>query len=119
MKNGLNFFRKTSQRGSWNIAAYHNPHSLTWSWVLSLSLFRADEGRVRPLWWSYPTNQGRQWGFRIPYVGIVSWHRQQPMWFRDMYMRLRDETDTAAYHRSVARRELPRVVPINNSQALH
>lgn len=90
---GLNFFRCTSCRATFNIVTYHSPHSLTWRWGLSFSFFRGDEWRVRPLWWGHSHNAGVSWGFRIPFVGIVSWQTQAPMWYRDLYMRLRDEDD--------------------------
>lgn len=118
MKWGLNFFTKTSQRGCWNIASYHNPHSMTWSWIVSFARFRGDEARVRPLWFSYRTNGGLQWGFRIPFFGIVSGHRQRPMYFRDLYYRLRDERDFSKPEKPPARQ-----VPIHSigdgGRALH
>lgn len=114
---GLRFFTKTSS-GSWNIASYHNPHSLTWSWLLNFSFFRADEGRWRPLWWSYPTNGGPHWGIRIPLVGLLHWQTQQPMYYRDLYVRKRDEEDQAAYRRSIVHQKQP-VIVVDNSQALH
>lgn len=92
---GIGLFIKTSQRGCWNIVSYHNPHSLTWSWFISFALFRGDERRVRPLWFGYRTNAGLQWGFRIPFVGLIQWHRQRPIYFRDLYYRQRDEEDFA------------------------
>lgn len=95
--NGLRFFTRTSQQRCWNVASYHSPHSLTWSWVVSLSLFRGDEARVWPLWFSYRTNDGLQWGFRIPWLGIVQWHRQRPVYYRDLYHRQRDEQDREKY----------------------
>lgn len=115
---GLTLLTKTSQRGRWNIAAYHNPHSLTWSWIVSFARFTADEARVRPLWFSYRTNDGLQWGFRVPFLGIIQWSRQQPMYFRDMYYRQRDEEDRASYQRSIVRQKQP-VIVVDNSQALH
>lgn len=84
MRNGLHFFTRTSDRRCWNIAAFHSPHSLTWSWILSFSY---DGGRIRPHWYGYKDNNGLQWGFRIPLIGFIRWSRQQPMWFRDLYHR--------------------------------
>jgi hypothetical protein len=88
---GLKLFTRTSGRRCWNIASFHSPHSLTWSWILSLSLPRGDEGR----WLHFArwqTNQGRQWCLQIARCGL-QWHRQRPMWFRDCYYRLRDKQD--------------------------
>lgn len=94
MRNGLSFFRRTNSPGHWNIAAYHSPHSLTWQWVLSFALFRADEWRVWPIWMPERQHEGLfQWTARIPFVGFLRWHRQKPMWYRDMYITLRERVD--------------------------
>lgn len=90
---GLQFFTKRSVQGSWNIVSWHSPHSLTWRWLFGFNLFRGDEARVRPLWWSYGTNNGLQWGFRIPFIGTVRFSQQRPMWYRDLYTKLRDKHD--------------------------
>jgi hypothetical protein len=90
----LKFFTRTNSPGSWNLAAYHSPHSLTWRWVLSFSLFRADEGRVWPLCWWFRRHDGLlEWTVRIPFVGFLRWNAQRPMWYRDMYMSLRKRVD--------------------------
>jgi hypothetical protein len=92
-RNGLALFTRTSDRRCWNIASYHSPHSLTWRWLISFSLFRGDEWRARPLWWSFPTSDGLQWGFRVPWIGMVRYQQQRPMWFRDLYQQLCDRRD--------------------------
>jgi hypothetical protein len=92
-RNGLALFARTSDRRSWNVASYHSPHSMTWRWLISFSLFRGDEWRVRPLWWSHTTTDGLQWGCRVPWIGIVRFQQQRPMWFRDLYQQLRDRFD--------------------------
>lgn len=89
---GLKFFTRTSSSRLFNIAAYHSPHSLTWSWVLSFSF----ERQVRPLWYGYRTNGGYHCGLRIPLVGVFMWQKQRPMWYRDLYQRKRDEADGLA-----------------------
>lgn len=101
MMKGLRFFSRTSDQRCFNLAAFHSPHSLTWRWVISFSFFKADERRVRPLWWGYQTNTGSHWGVRIPFVGMITGMTQRPIWYRDLYMRLRDERDMAAYQRSI------------------
>ena len=89
---GLMFFTRCSGEGCWNLASFHSPHSMTWSWVLSFRLPRSrDEGR----WFHfsrYRSNDGLQWWLQIARISI-SWHRQRPMWYRDCYMRLRDKQD--------------------------
>lgn len=91
--NGLAFFRKTSSLTTWNLASFHSPHSLTWSWILSFSRDGYSERRFWPLIMPYRSNQGMQCVIRLPFIGLIQWHRQQPMWFRDLYRRLRDEQD--------------------------
>lgn len=121
---GLRFFQRTSGRGSWNIASYHSPHSLTWRWLVGFSLFRGGEARARPLWWSYRDNNGLQWGFRVPWLGIVRWSQQRPMWFRDLYYRNRDEVDGLRAELSEPRPNTPPRSPfqptvIDGGQSVH
>ena len=88
---GLAFLRRTSDRRCWNLVAFHSPHSLTWSWIVSWHW--GENRRFWPLWWTYRTNHGLQWGVRIPFVGHFCWSRQRPMFYRDLYQRLRNEKD--------------------------
>lgn len=90
---GLRLFSRTSDRHCWSLASWHSPHSMTWRWSLSFHRFKSDEWRVRPLWWGYIANMGGlQWGFRIPWIGMVTFHKQHPMWYRDLYRKMRDES---------------------------
>ncbi len=82
---GLSLFRRTSAPWCYNIVAYHNPRSITWSWVLSFSFFRAEERRVWPLFWRHQIGQER-WGFRIPWLGMVKWLTQEPMPYRPWHV---------------------------------
>lgn len=88
---GLTLLGRTNDRRTFNIAAWHSPHSMTWSWIVSLSLPRGDEGR-----WlhfsAYRTNVGLQWILQVARVGL-RFHRQRPMWYRDLYERKRDQLD--------------------------
>lgn len=88
---------------------WHSPHSLTWSWILRVHPI----GFVKPSWaWHrnpiglgggiprviflswYHSNNGIQW--QAHFFGLaVSWSRQRPMWFRDMYRRAMDKTEEA------------------------
>lgn len=91
MRGGLILFQRTSDSGCWNVATFHSPHSLTWSWILSFRVPRADEGR----WLHFArwkTNSGTQWCLQIARHAL-QWHRQQPMWYRDLWRRARDEHD--------------------------
>lgn len=75
---GLTIFEKTSSKTRWNIAAYHDPRSYTWSWVLAFDRFQEGENRVFPLFWRLAHGQ-EKWGFRIPLVGMISWMSQEKM----------------------------------------
>lgn len=103
MLKGLAFFTKVSGPRCWNIISFHSPHSLTWSWILSFSLFRGDERRAWPLFGTWRTNNGRQWTFRVPWIGLFHWHRQQPMWYRDIFRQERDERDRLEHERYLER----------------
>lgn len=111
---GLSLFKRTNCKRTWNIASFHSPHSLTWSWILGFSKFGSDEARVWPLFYSYRDNNGLQWGLRVPFVGFIRWSRQREMWYRDLYRDLRDEHDgvgryspNAAKHNATADGMMP------------
>lgn len=98
---GLKLFSKTNSKGHWNLASYHPPQSLTWTWILSFSLPRGDEGR----WLGfhmYKTNQGRKWLLQIARCAI-RWERQRPMWYRDIWQRERAKRDRDSYERYLMR----------------
>lgn len=75
--NGLSFFRRTNDRHTVNLASYHDPRSITWSWVLSFSTFKPGEGRIWPLFWF--DFLGRGFAARIPGVGFLCWQTQEKM----------------------------------------
>lgn len=101
----LGLFRRTSERGRYIVASWHSPHSLTWSWCLTVS--------GQPLRWpkpfamantagfgaglgqmlafdTYTTNGGRQWFASLFWVSF-SWRRQRPLYYREMFARERGE----------------------------
>lgn len=92
-RNGLALFSRTNSKGCWNIASFHSPHSLTWRWILTFRRFAPGEFRVWPIGTAYRDNNGLQWWVRLPFVGYLQWQQQRPMWFRDLWQRLRDERD--------------------------
>ncbi len=56
----LKLWAKTNSDGLWNIAAYHRADSITWRWILSLSIgrrFRGDDGKWKPRWFVW-----HKWG---------------------------------------------------------
>lgn len=107
----LSLFAKTSSRRSFNLAAYHSPHSLTWSWVLSLNFdrsWRKANGWPRFAVSIYSTNGGPQWAVVLPFVSL-NWHRQREMWFRDLFHRTREREDALERTVSRLRREMAQV----------
>lgn len=116
---GLKFFSRTNVKGSWNVASFHSPHSLIWSWILAFSRFRGDEARVWPLFYGYRDNHGLQWGFRIPWIGLVLWHRQRPMPYRELYRQIRNEKDLERYRASLPQRPPTSVTVIDGGKSLH
>ncbi|AWC25469.1 hypothetical protein CO731_04966 [Aminobacter sp. MSH1] len=105
---GFSAFRRTSSKSSWNLAAYHPPHSLTWRWLLSLRRhelmwlkpfaiansfgFGAGVGTLFGFSAYKQPNGGWQWHFALLWHGL-SFSQQEPMWYRDLYHRARDEAD--------------------------
>ena len=95
---GLAVLRRTNDRRAFNLLAYHSPHSLTWSWILSARFDRTTrmgDGRLRFALHPYQTNQGLQIVLVLPWL-CLQWHRQQPMFYRDMWRRQRDLADGMA-----------------------
>ncbi len=103
-------------RNGIQLASWHSPHSLTWSWILTLNwnvpayvkphfqwsavgphLFRGASVGSLINAHAMRNNNGWQWGFALLGVGL-SWSRQQPMWFRDLYWKRENER----YERRVA-----------------
>jgi hypothetical protein len=87
----LALIAKTNCKGGWNIASFHSPHSLTWRWILTLTTPQPDQGRWL-YFHRYRDNQGLKWHLAVAKFALA-WQTQQPMWYRDMYMRMRDEED--------------------------
>lgn len=113
---GFAALRRTSSKRTWNLASYHSPHSLTWRWLIGISL-----GGIfsRPRIYMSPRNtflgdkdpfpsfafnigiagasastNNYGWQFAAWMFGIhVHFHQQAPMWYRDLYIRARDEAD--------------------------
>ena len=110
----LALFHKTNSARSFNIASWHSPHSLTWSWILSVSfdgIWRypppplATRKGLRLGFHPFRTNGGLQWVLTFPFV-LFHWHRQRPMWFRDLHARRRDECEALEVANSQLRRQM-------------
>ncbi len=74
---GLSLFRRTNDRHIFNLASYHDPASLTWSWIFSFSTFKPGEARLWPVF--SLDFLGRGWTVRIPLIGFIRWHTQAKM----------------------------------------
>jgi hypothetical protein len=119
-KNGLALFTPTNVKGSWNLASFHSPHSLTWRWLLAFSLFRGDEWRVWPIWMpDNRSNTGFRWTLRIPFVGFLRFDQQRPMWYRDIWSRQRDREDRERTAKSSHGHPTSRPNIVDGGQALH
>lgn len=95
---GLAVLRRAGDQRTLNLLAYHSPHSLTWSWILSASFdrkTRRGDGQLRFGLHPYRTNGGLQIVLTLPWL-CFQWHRQQPMFYRDMWRRQRDLADGLA-----------------------
>lgn len=74
---------------------------MTWRWILSFSRRHKTENYIWPIWMQHRTNGGLQWTLRIPFVGLLMFIQQQPMWFSDMWRRQRDRDDADKRERPV------------------
>lgn len=116
----LSLLSRTSDRKTINIASWHSPHSLTWRWIMSLRRhpfawpkpharmntvgFGAGLGTLLSFH-AYRTNGGWQWGASVFWHGL-HFSQQRPMWFKDMFDRVRDERDQAHRDLRRAKREI-------------
>lgn len=100
---GLSLFRRTSDRRTLNIAAWHSPHSLTWRWLLSVGFQRIEFAKPRGMWRTtgphifrcgsigsmlsgFAMRNNNGWQFGLTVLGLcLSFSQQQPMWYRDLY----------------------------------
>jgi hypothetical protein len=112
---GLSLFARTNSPRHWNLASWHSPHSLTWSWILHADVSRptfnphwraygkhSPDSPLGPAFHAgfgtlarvsaYRNNNGWQLGASL--LGVtLSWSRQQPMWYHDLWRRERDRQD--------------------------
>jgi len=105
---GLSLFTKTNSRGLFNLAAYHSPHSLTWSWIVSVKfdgVWRRPSGWPRFGVWAHRDNQGLQVSVTLPFM-VFSRHVQEPMWYRNLFARARDREDALEEQNRKLRRAL-------------
>jgi len=103
-RSGLALFQRTNSRGHYNLAAFHSPHSLTWTWILSVTV----SGEFHwPRFRRWKTNYGPQYSLALPFLCFQT-HRQHPMWYRDLYISRWSECERLKADNSRLRRELAR-----------
>lgn len=105
-RNGLAVFQKTSSEWMWNIASFHSPHSLTWRWSLSVAIGGWETRRFWPMVMWHGQNGYVTRLLRIPFVAMFRMSTQPPMWYRDLYMRRRDEADRLRSERDALERTI-------------
>lgn len=118
---GLKLFSRTSG-GGFNIASFHSPHCMCWSWLISFNRFRGDEGRWWPLFFRNNNNTTRRWTLRIPPFGHIGWQRQiRPMPYRDLYNSLQDRLAQERYEPRQPEPPIPlsRLTVIDGGRSLH
>lgn len=76
--NGLKFFSRTNDRRWWNIASYHDPLSITWSWILSFGTRKPDEPRIWYFFHAHRGYQGLRWDLCLMNFRLT-WQTQQKM----------------------------------------
>lgn len=111
---GFRLFSHTNSRGTFNLASWHSPHSLTWRWVLSWRRHTVMVPTPHFIWNSFGLavglgamlalragrdNNGWQWSMSLLWRSL-DYVSQRPMWYRDLYMRERDERDGLTSRRS-------------------
>lgn len=114
---GFTAFRRTSGKRSWNIASFHSPHSLTWRWLINMSLSsmfsrprlymaprRDSSFGTRSHFVAFAFNIGiagasastnnSGWQFTAMILGLcLNFSQQRPMWYRELIQRAWDEKD--------------------------
>ena len=119
MFKGLRIFSRTSDKRITNIASYHSPHSLTWSWSLRF--------RRHQIYWPKPyayigaygsgaaiglgqllglsAHQNvHGWQVSISLLWCsLDWARQTPMWFRDLYWNKVNDDEARSNERRYSR----------------
>lgn len=104
----LSLMRKTSSRSTLNLAAWHSPHSLVWSWCASISadrIWRKPNGWLRFGIYGGKHNYGGEWMLAFPFI-ILRWSWQHEKWFKDMYRRKAIECEELERKARWLRREL-------------
>lgn len=100
----LTILTRTSSHSTFSLASWHSTHSLTWRWALHLTrhvlsiapvLHASRMGTAVGLgnlikFVTYRTNGGWQFSGSLLWLEL-SFNQQRPMWYRDLYMRHRDQ----------------------------
>ena len=99
MKIGSLTVFQRNNRGSRLWAAWHSPHSLTWRWLVTVSRREA-----MPQWFAWHRQRHNTGTTAVACAlwWVVRVQTQRPMWYRDLYRRAREDSDTRAYQASEA-----------------
>lgn len=81
---GFSFFRRTNCEGSYVLAAFHHPDSITWRWCVWYDKPRSFKIALGPNYnlgtsWRSPNGDFGGWLTLGP-LGQFSFSTQQPMW---------------------------------------
>lgn len=117
----LKLFSRTSSAQTFNLASWHSPHSLTWRWILSWRRHTVMVPKPHFIWNSFGfavgfgaalafrigrDNNGWQWSVSLLWSSL-DYLSQRPMWYRDLYMRMRDERDGLSPRRTRSEMAVP------------
>jgi len=77
---GLRLFASTNSARCFSLASYHDPESLTWSWLLSWTFPAPDERRHLFRFVDMgPGKQQHRWSLHLLWLGHLSWATQDKM----------------------------------------
>jgi hypothetical protein len=75
---GLKFFSRTNDRHWLNLASYHDPESITWSWILSFGTRKPDEPWIWYFFHAHRGYQGLRWDLCLLSCKLT-WQTQSKM----------------------------------------
>jgi hypothetical protein len=73
---GLTLFGRTNESNRWIIAAWHNPRSITWRWLLS---FGWAPTQRQFNFHRFKINTGLSFDIHVPFVGWFAFRTQRSM----------------------------------------
>ena len=91
---GLALFNKGSDGRRRTIASWHSPHSVTWRWLVRYQ-WRSSTWLKPSKWLMACRMVHNSGGEAVACIGplALTFVWQKPTWYRDIYLRMRDERD--------------------------